>query len=49
MIIVGLQLVGVAGFPLKVTVLLPWADPKADPVMVIIAPTGPKGTERLLI
>jgi hypothetical protein len=37
----ALQLVGVVGVPLKVTVLEPWLDPKFVPVIVIVAPTAP--------
>lgn len=40
------QLVGVAGVPLKVTVLVPWVAPKLVPVMVTEVPTGPVVGER---
>src|SRR6266480_3574502 len=36
-----LQLVGVVGAPLNVTVLEPWLDPKFVPVIVTAAPTAP--------
>jgi hypothetical protein len=37
----AVQLVGVAGAPLKVTVLDPWDAPKFEPVIVTEVPTGP--------
>jgi len=37
----AVQLVVVASAPLKVTVLLPWVDPKFEPLIVRPAPTGP--------
>jgi hypothetical protein len=40
--LVALQLVGVADVPLNVTVLLPWVEPNADPVIVTDVPTAPK-------
>ena len=40
--LVALQLVGVATVPLKVTVLVPWEEPKFVPVMVTEVPTGPE-------
>src|SRR5207247_1865936 len=39
--LVALQLVGVAGVPLKVTVLDPWFVPKLVPAMVTVCPTAP--------
>jgi hypothetical protein len=39
--LVALQLVGVATVPLNVTVLVPCVAPKFVPVMVTIVPTGP--------
>jgi hypothetical protein len=42
MILVALQLVGVAAVPLNVTVLAPCASPKFAPVMVTDVPTGPE-------
>lgn len=36
-----LQLVGAAAIPLNVTELLPWVDPKFDPMMVTDVPAGP--------
>jgi hypothetical protein len=39
----------VAGIPLKVTVLVPWVDPKFVPVIVTDAPTAPVFVERPLI
>src|SRR2546422_10265946 len=47
--LVGLQLVGVATAPLKVTVLVPWADPKLVPVIVTCVPTGPEAGFRLVM
>lgn len=44
-----LQLVGVAGTPLKVTVLAPCVPPKVEPVIVTDAPTGPDVRLRLVI
>jgi len=40
--LVVLQLVGVVGVPLKVTVLVPCVDPNPLPVMVTDVPTGPE-------
>jgi hypothetical protein len=40
--LVVLQLVGVAGVPLKVTVLVPCVGPNPSPVMVTDVPTGPE-------
>jgi hypothetical protein len=39
--LVGLQLVGVAGAPLNRTLLLPWVGPKLDPLIVTGTPIGP--------
>lgn len=39
--LVSLQLVGVTAVPLKVTVLVPWVDPKLVPLIVTAVPTGP--------
>src|SRR5215467_8421041 len=47
--LVALQFVGVAGVPLKVTVLLPCDVPKFEPVIVRELPTGPLAEERLEI
>jgi hypothetical protein len=47
--LVALQLVTVAGVPLNVTVLVPWADPKFVPVIVTVAPTAPEVGFRLVI
>lgn len=41
-ILAALQLVTVAVVPLKATVLLPWLDPKFDPLIVTAVPTGPE-------
>jgi hypothetical protein len=41
------QLAGVAGVPLKVTVLVPCSAPKSVPVMVTSAPSGPDVRDRL--
>ena len=40
-ICVLLQVVGVAGVPLKVIVLLPCVEPKKFPTTVTVVPTGP--------
>jgi hypothetical protein len=48
-ICVGLQLVGVAAAPSKVTVLVPWVKPKFVPVMVTDAPTRPDVGDKLEI
>jgi hypothetical protein len=45
--LVALQLVGVAGVPLKVTVLVPCDDPKFAPAMVVGLPIGPTFGVRL--
>lgn len=42
MMLVALQLVGVAEAPLKVTVLVPCAEPKLVPVIVTEAPAIPE-------
>src|SRR2546427_11422594 len=39
--LVLLQLVGAAAVPLKVSVLVPWVEPKLLPLMVTDVPTGP--------
>jgi hypothetical protein len=38
-----------AATPPKVTELLPWVDPKPDPLTVTAVPDGPVVTERLVI
>jgi hypothetical protein len=48
-IFVDVQLVGTAGIPLNVTVLVPWVDPKFVPVIVTDVPTEPDVGERLVI
>ena len=45
--LVGVQLVAVPATPLNVTVLLPWAEPKLVPVIVMDAPTVAEADERL--
>jgi len=47
--LVAFQLAGVASVPLKVTVLVPWVDPKFVPVIVIEVPTVPEVADRLLM
>src|SRR6266567_2706373 len=47
--LVAFQLAGVASVPLKVTVLVPWVDPKFVPVIVIGVPTVPEVADRLLM
>ena len=47
--LVALQLVGVAAVPLKVTVLVPCVAPKFVPVMVTGAATAPAFGLRLVI
>jgi len=47
--LVLLQLFTAAGVPLKLTVLVPWVDPKPDPVIVTAVPTAPEVGERLVI
>ena len=44
-----LQLVGVAEVPLKVTVLVPWLEPKLVPAIVTDAPTAPDVTDKLVM
>jgi hypothetical protein len=46
---VALHKVGAPTTPPKVTVLLPWVDPKLAPVIVTDVPTGPVVGERLVI
>jgi hypothetical protein len=46
-ILVALQLVGVAEIPLNVTVLVPCVAPKFDPAIVTDVPTGPELGVRL--
>jgi len=46
--LVVFQLVGEAGTPLKVTVLVPCVFPKPEPLMVTEAPIGPAAGDRLL-
>ena len=43
------QLVGVAGVPLNVTVLVPFVAPKLVPVIVTDVPTGPLVGDRLVM
>jgi hypothetical protein len=47
--LVGLQLVGVAAMPLNVTVLLPCAVPNVVPEMITAAPTEPDVRDRFAI
>jgi hypothetical protein len=47
--LVALQLVGVAEAPLKVTVLVPCDDPKFDPEMVTAVPATAAVVDKLLI
>ena len=47
--LVALQLVGVATFPLNVTVLVPCIAPKFVPVIVTEVPTVPEFGLRLVI
>ena len=47
--LVALQVVGVADAPLKVTVLVPCVDPKFVPVIVTAVPTGPELADRLVM
>ena len=49
MMLVSLQLVGLAATPLNVTVLVPRVPPKVEPVIVTDAPTAPNVGLRLLI
>jgi hypothetical protein len=46
---VAAQLVGVAVVPLNVTVLVPFVDPKFDPVIVTAVPTAPLAGDRLVM
>jgi hypothetical protein len=48
-IALALQLVGVAAVPLKVTVLVPWEDPRFAPLMITTVPMLPDGGERLVM
>jgi hypothetical protein len=48
-ILVADQVVGVAAVPLNVTVLVPFVDPKFEPVIVTAAPTAPLTGERLVM
>jgi hypothetical protein len=48
-IVVALQLVGVAGIPLKVTVLVPWLEPKFVPAIVTAVPATPEVGEMLVM
>src|SRR5215469_208127 len=41
LIMFAIQLVTVNGAPFKVAVLVPWLDPKFEPLIVKPAPTGP--------
>jgi hypothetical protein len=43
------QFVGVAVMPLKDTVLVPFVDPKFDPVIVTAVPTAPLAGDRLVM
>jgi len=47
--LVSLQLAGVAGVPLNVTVLVPCVAPKPPPVMIIDVPAAPDVGERLIM
>ncbi len=47
--LLALQLLGLALVPLKVTVLVPWVEPKVVPLIVIESPTAPDVGERLFI
>ena len=47
--LVALQLVGIAGVPLNVTVLVPWLAPKFVPVIVTEVPTTPEVGFRFVI
>jgi hypothetical protein len=48
-ILVALQLVTAAAVPLKLTVPVPWLDPKFVPVIVTEAPTGPHVGDTLVM
>ena len=47
--LVALQLVGVPAVPLKVTVLVPWVEPKFVPVIVTDVPTAPDVGDKLVM
>jgi hypothetical protein len=47
--LLALQLLGLALVPLKVIVLVPWVEPKVVPLIVIESPTAPDVGERLFI
>ena len=47
--LVVLQLVGLPGVPLNVTVLVPWGLPKLEPEIVTDVPTGPEPTFKLVM
>ncbi len=47
--LVALQLVGAAGAPLNKTLLLPWVDPKSDPLIVTGTPIGPEEGVKFVI
>jgi len=47
--LVALQLLGVAATALKVTLLVPCVEPKLAPVIVTGVPTGPKVEDRFAI
>ena len=47
--LVPLQFVGVPAVPLNVTVLLPWGEPKLDPLIVTDVPTTPPLGDMLLM
>ena len=49
LIVVPFQLFGVAGVPLKVTVLVPCVAPKVVPVIVTTVPAAPESGDRLVI
>jgi len=46
-ILVSLQLVALALVPLNLTVLVPWVEPKFDPLIVTETPTAPESGDRL--
>jgi hypothetical protein len=48
-ILLSLQLDGVATIPLNVAVLVPWADPKVCPVIVTANPTGPDARDKFVM
>jgi hypothetical protein len=48
-ILVGIQLVGIAVIPLNDTVLLLWGDPKLVPVIVTEVPAAPVAGDKLEI